>query len=76
MTPCQTENYSAPRAILGAQRVRQSLMFLAANHFVAPVTTSRGNQQTKNVTAKIQTGEESKKVVVYLAEPIAKVRHV
>ena len=50
-------------------------MLLAANHFVSQVTTSRGNQQAKNVTAKFQTREDSKKEVVYLAEPIAQVRH-
>ena len=75
MIPCQMENWSAPRAILGAQRVHQSLMLLAANHFVSQVTTSRGNQQAKNVTAKFQTREDSKKEVVYLAEPIAQVRY-
>ena len=74
MTPCQMENLSAPQVGLVAQRARQSLMFLAANHFVTRAATSCG-QQTKNVIANTQTLGESNKVVVYLAEPIAQVRY-
>ena len=77
MTTCQMENRSAPQEHMHGivQQARLSLMLLAANHFVTRVATSHGCRLAKAVGAKLQTRKESDMLMVYLAEPIAKVRY-
>ena len=71
------ENISAPQAGQGAAMVWvQSLIFLAADHFVTRVDSSHIYQLTDHVIAKHQTLEGDRKLVQYLAKQIVKVRMI